>query len=67
MTEFEIAGEGEGLVHGVVTPGLEHHHGDGPAGKGVPDDEFSDNVQSNLLVCNSLDHTTRDGVQEGCA
>jgi hypothetical protein len=53
MTELEIRGERKSLGHGNVTPGLEHHHGDGTSGKCVSDDEFGNDVETDLLVGDS--------------
>lgn len=66
VTELEVACEGEGLVHGVVAPGLEQHHCDGFARESISDDELRDNVEADLLVRDGLDHTDRDDVDERC-
>ena len=53
------------LSHGNVTPGLEHHHSDGTARESITDDEFGDDVQADLLIGDSLDHSNRNNVEEG--
>ena len=50
VAKLEVGGEGKALGHGDVAPGLEHHHGDGSARKGVTDDEFGDDVETDLLA-----------------
>ena len=67
VANLEIVGELQGLSHGDVTPGLEHHHSDGLAGEQVTDDQLSDDVQTDLLVSDSLDHTDRNRVDKGYA
>lgn len=44
---------------------FEHHHGDWASGKHVSDDQLGDDVQSNLLIGNGLDHTNGNGVDKG--
>lgn len=65
VTEFEIAGEVESLSHRDITPGFEHHHGDGVARESVSDDKFCDDVETDLLVRDSLNHADGDDVHEG--
>ena len=64
VANLEIVGELQGLSHGDVTPGLEHHHSDGLAGEQVTDDQLSDDVQTDLLVSDGLNDTNGDGVKE---
>lgn len=64
MTKLEVRCEGEGLKHGDVTPGLEQHHCDGTAGEGIADDELGNNVQTDLLIGDSLNHTNGNNVDE---
>ena len=64
MTQLEVTRERQGLSHGDVTPGLEHHHSDGLAGEQVTDDQLSDDVQTDLLVSDGLNDTNGDGVEE---
>jgi hypothetical protein len=54
------------LSHGNVTPGLEHHHGDGASWERIADDELCDNVQADLLVSDGLDHPDRNDIGERC-
>ena len=65
VTELEIRREGEGLSHSDVTPRLEHHHGDRAAGEAITNDELGDNVQTNLLVGDGLDHADGNDIEEG--
>lgn len=64
VTKLEVRGECESASHGDVAPGLKHHHCDRTTRKEVADDEFSDDVQSNLLICDSLDHSYWDNVDK---
>jgi hypothetical protein len=66
VTKLEVRSEGQRLGHGNVAPGLEHHHGDGVARESVSDDEFGDDVETDLLVSDSLDHANGNDVHEGC-
>lgn len=47
-----------------TNPGFEKHHSDWTTGQRVADDELGDDVQSNLLVGNSLDHPDGNDVEE---
>lgn len=62
VTELEVGDERQRLGHGDVTPGLEHHHRDRLSGKGVTNDELSDDVEADLLVRDGLDHADGDDV-----
>lgn len=64
VAKLEIGGKGQGLGHCDVSPSLEHHHGDGAAREGITDDELSDDVETDLLVSNGLDHADRDNIDE---
>ena len=64
VAKLEIGRELQGLGHGDVPPRFEHHHGERPARQRVPDDKFSDHVQANLLVGDSLDHPDGDYIHE---
>jgi hypothetical protein len=64
VTELEVRGKGKTLSHGNVSPGLEHHHGDRATRKCVSDDKLSDDIETDLLVGNSLDHSDGDNVDE---
>ena len=55
----------KGLGHGNVSPCLKHHHCNGLSGEHVTDDELSDNVETDLLIGDSLDHTDGDDIEEG--
>ena len=44
MSELEVRGKREGLVHGDVPPGLEHHHRDGLSGQSVADNELGNDT-----------------------
>lgn len=61
VAELEIGRERQTLGHGDETPRLEHHHGDGAAGKGVADDELSDEVETHhLAIIPKNHHQQRD-------
>jgi len=45
MAELEVRSKLQGLIHGDIAPGLEHHHGDGFARESVADDEFANYVE----------------------
>ena len=66
MTELEVRSKLQGLSHGVVAPGLEHHHGDWLSGESVTDDQLSENIKAQLLVGDSLDHANGYYVHECC-
>ena len=65
VAHFEIRGEGKSLGHGNVAVRLEQHHGEGPAGLHVADDELGDDVEAELHVGNGLDHADGDGEDSG--
>ena len=65
MTELEVGSEEQRLRHRDVAPSLEHHHGDWATRESVADDQLSNNVETDLLVGNSLDDTNGDDVHEG--
>ena len=64
MTQLEVGSKLQSLRHRDVTPGLEHHHGNGTTRKRVTDDELGNDVQADLLVGDSLDNANGDGVHE---
>ena len=64
MAELKVARKLKRLHHGNIAPCLEQHHRNRAAGKGVADDQLRDDVESDLLVRNGLDHTNRDGIHE---
>lgn len=53
------------LSHGNVTPSLEHHHRDGASWKAVPNDQLSNDVEADLLIRDSLNHSDRNNIEEG--
>ena len=65
MAELKVIRELQRLSHCDVTPGLEHHHRDGLAGQGVADDKLRDDIETDLLVSDGLDHADGDDVDEG--
>lgn len=65
VTKLEVRSEGKTLSHGDISPSLEHHHGDGATGKGVTNDELSNDVKTDLLIGDGLDHADGDDVDEG--
>ena len=65
VAEFEVGGEGQSLGHGDVAVGFEEHHGDWPARLHVADDEFRDDVEAELHVCDGLNHADGDHEDEG--
>ena len=65
VAELKVGRELQSLSHRNVTPSLEHHHGDWATRESVADDQLSNNVETDLLVGNSLDDTNGDDVHEG--
>lgn len=63
MAKFEIGGELKCLEHRDVSPSLEHHHSKGTARYSVANNQFRDNIETDLLVGDSLDHTNGDDVE----
>jgi len=64
MAEFEVRSELQRLGHGNVTPGLEHHHSDWASGEGISDDQFSNNIEPDLLISDGLNHADGNNVEE---
>lgn len=65
VAQLEVRCELKRLGHRDVAPCFEKHHRDGTAGEHVPNDEFRDNVQPNLLIRDGLDHAHGDHVDKG--
>lgn len=65
MTKFEVGSELKCLVHRDVSPSLEQHHGERTAGYGVADNQFGDDIETDLLVGDRLDHTNGNDITEG--
>lgn len=65
MAKFEIGCESQGLSHSNITPRLEHHHRDWATRKCITDNQLRDNIETNLLIRDSLDHSNRNNVEEG--
>ena len=65
MSELKVRSERQSLSHGDITPSLEHHHRDGSSGETITNDELGNDVESNLLIRNSLNHANRNEVHEG--
>ena len=65
MAKFEVRGEGQSLSHSDITPGFEHHHRDRSSGKTISNDQFGDDIETDLLVGNGLDHSDRNNIKEG--
>lgn len=51
------------LGHRDVTPSLEHHHRNRSTRECITDDEFSNNIKTNLLISDSLNHSDRNDVE----
>ena len=64
MTKFKVRGKLKGLNHRNVSPGLEHHHSERTTGDSIAHDQFGDDVETDLLVGDSLDHANRDDIEE---
>ena len=64
MSELKVGSERQCLRHGDVAPSLEHHHCDWPSGQSVTNNQLRDDVESDLLVGDSLDHADRNDVHE---
>jgi len=52
------------LSHSNITPSLEHHHREGASWEGISDDQLSNDVETNLLIRDSLDHADRNNIEE---
>ena len=61
VADLHVRDVGKGVSHGHVTERLEHHHGNGATREHVTEDHLSDDVQTGLLVGDSLDDTDGDG------
>lgn len=57
MAKLEIAEEEHSLVHGNEGERLEDHHSDGATRKNVTNNQFGEDLETDLLVSNSLHHT----------
>ena len=64
VSKLEQAGEHNRLIYGIITPGLEQHHRNQAARKGVSDDQLSDDVPCNCLARSGPDHTQRERIHE---
>jgi hypothetical protein len=51
VADFQEAGECQCLIHGVVAPGLEHHHRDWAVRQGISNDELRDHIKPNDIIC----------------
>lgn len=65
VAKLEVRRELESLEHRNVAPGLKHHHCNRTSRERVADDELSDDIETDLLVGDSLDHADRDNENEG--
>ena len=52
------------LSHGNVTPSLKHHHREGAPWEGISDDQLSYDVETDLLIRDSLDHSDGNNIEE---
>lgn len=59
MAKLEIAEEEHSLVHGNKGECLEDHHSNGVTRENVTNDQLSSDLETDLLVSNSLHHTHR--------
>ena len=64
MTKLEIRSERQSLGHGDITPGFEHHHGNWASRKTITDNQLSNNIETNLLIGDSLNHSDGNDVEE---
>lgn len=60
VTKLHVLQEEQSLVHGNVTVCLEQHHGHGASRLHVTDDEFGDDVETDLDVGCGLHNTARN-------
>ena len=65
MSKLEIARELQRLGHCDITPRLEHHHGNRLSGERVTNDKFRNDVETDLLIGDGLDHADGNNVEEG--
>ena len=52
------------LRHGNVTPSLKHHHREGAPWEGISNDQLSNDVETDLLVRDSLNHSDGNNIEE---
>jgi len=52
------------LSHGDITPGFEHHHRNRTAWESIANDQLCNNVETDLLIGDRLDHANRDNVDK---
>lgn len=64
MTEFKVTGKAYRLKHSDITPGFEHHHCEWSARERIADNEFRDDIQTDLLVRDSRNDTDWNCVDE---
>ena len=67
MSKLEVRRESQRLGHRYVSPGFEHHHSYRPPRKSVANYELGNDIEPNLLVCDGLNDTNRNDVEEGYA
>ena len=67
VAKLEVRSEQESLRHCDVSPSFEHHHSNWFARKSVADDEFGNDIETNLLVRHSLNNSYRKDVEESNA
>lgn len=65
VPNFHVANERHALRHRDVTVCLEDHHRNGFAGNSETDDQLGDDVETDLLVGDGLDHTDGEGQDNG--
>ena len=65
VTDLHVVDERHALRHGDVSVRLEDHHGNGLAGNSETDDQFRDDVETDLLVRDGLDHADGQGQNDG--
>lgn len=65
MSELQVADKGKTLSHADITIGLEGNVCDGVSGHSKTDNEFSNDIETRLLVSNSLNDTDRKDEEPG--
>ena len=56
MAKLKVRSERKSLCHSNVAPGLKHHHRYGTTRESITYNQLRDYIQSDLQVCNGLNH-----------
>lgn len=65
VAKLQIRHERQSLAHGDVAKGLEDHERQGPSGLDVTKNELSQDIETDLVVCNGLYDSDGQGKTKG--